>query len=1020
MKTFSQIALGLLAVGQCAAQLGMEQKALPNHPGMLENFVPRGRSILREVPAENVWAIEEHLREPKFGPFNNGQKHALRPVSVIERMLGERHQPGARPQAELLAQIQNMPIFSTRRLSQGPDSDEEPSAEKTQVLEFADGSRLHGALESLDSTKKELVWRGVDASAPITFPLSQISHWGFSTKAKTDVKARATVKFTGGDWLAADVTGLSGEKLQLKLGDGTAMAVDRARVEWIYFSKTAAPECYDGPRNLSGWVSNGGWTYREGALRAAQPSVIGRLFETLPDQVEYQFQFDQGTGLRAFALVLHGPDAVVRGIGPGMVRLMVNDTTLTLWAQRGDNMKQEQVDLSKVLPAPPKAADGSVPKRKPTRWRIFEDRPSGRIVVFIDGRKVADWNIGKGKVGENGGCFSFQPMAWNANAEQSISRIRVMPWDGFVPVDDAIENLRPSVDQVVFADGETKAGRFDGVSGDDVKIGKALFAREKIALLRFARPENAPEEDPPAARVRLAQRGEFDVAGLGFRDGKLRLRTNFGGELALPLRALRGIEFAHLTPVAGKPVDVLLFKNGDQLRGLLESAASGQKLRWRAAPGTPPVEMETARVSGVVIAPRGDRPPVKSGVLARCRNGDFVAGDLGSLDKEHLILQSAAAGRVAIPRERLQALYFSTEGKLPVLNGAWEHEIWEAGLDLNRANIEARKKKAAEGKPGPSLWSYFDGAFAVKRATATRSNAYNNGNFNLGRIVDGLPQRVDFSFDVIGKKNQVFFSAYLFSEPEQSGYMMQIHPAGLFIYDTGGQQRGRGMVQQQQLQFGDKVKADAPQHRIRVLADRPSGRVTIVVDGVVVGNFGPKPGAPPRNLGRGLGLMPQQNMACTFANLWIAPWNGQLPETAPAAAGPPDSVLLANGDEAQGTIGTATPEVLQLESEVGLLDLPVKRLTTVEFAAQATEAASGVRFRLADRSVFTATAYRIENASVVFQTAVAGEVTIPLGAVQEIVFAPPTVNPPVKADEKPGTAVPAGAVFGGGVRLFID
>jgi len=898
---------------------------------------------------------------------------------------------------------------------------DEASPAAAQVLEFSDGSRLHGTLEALDGAKKEIVWRGAEASAPIAFPLSQVSHWEFSPTGKVEVKARATVKFTGGDWLAADVTGLREGKVQLRLGDGTALAVDRAHVEWIYFSKTAAPECYDGPQNLSGWVSNGGWTYRDGALRASQPSVIGRLFEALPDQVEYQFEFDQGAGARAFAVLLHGPDPAARGFGQGMVRLMVNDANLQLWAQQADNMKQEQVDLSKILPAPTKAADGS-PKRKPMRWRIFEDRPTGRLVVFIDGHKVADWNIGKGKVGENRGCFSFQPMAWNANAEQSLSKIRVMPWDGFVPVDNAIEDARPKADQVVLADGETKDGRIESMTSDTVKLGGVPLAREKIALLRFARPANPPDGAPSMARVRLAQRGEFDVAAVGFNDGKMRLRTNFGGELALPIAALRGVEFAHLAPVGGKPVDVLLFKNGDQLRGLLESAASGQKLRWRAAPGTPPVEMETARVAGVVIAPRGDRPPAKSGVLARCRNGDFVAGDLGALDKERLTLESAAAGSLRIPRDRVHALYFSTDGKLPVVDGAWEHERWEAGLDLNqRGRIEEGRKKAVEGKPAPSLWTYFDGAFTVKRASANRSNAYNNGNFNLGRVIEELPQRVDFSFDVIGKKNQVFFSAHLFSEPEQSGYMMQIHPAGLFIYDTGGQQRGRGMLQQQQIQFGGKVKADAPQHRIRVLADRPSGRVTLVVDGVVVGNFGPKAGAPPRNLGRGLGLTAQQNMACTFANLWIAPWNGQLPGIEPVAATPLDSVLLANGDEAQGTVGTATPNSLQLESEVGVLDLPVKRLTTVEFAARASESASGVRFRLADRSVFTATAYRIENATVVCQTAVAGEVTFPLGSVQEIVFAPAATPPPAKVGEKPAISLPAGAAFQrGGVRLFID
>ena len=906
----------------------------------------------------------------------------------------------------------------------GGEKSDDANPAAAQMLEFADGSRLHGELAGLDGAKREIVWRGVDASAPITFPLAQVSHVDFSTKEKPAAKVHATVKLAGGDWLAADVTGLRDNQLLLRLADGTALAVDRARIESVYFSKNAAPECYDGPQNMSGWVTGGGWICREGALRATQPSTVGRMFATLPDQVEYRFEFDQGDSTtRVFAVLLHGADAAARGLGAGMVRLMINDQTLQLWSQVGDNVKQEQTDLAKILPAPPKNADGTPAKRKPTRWRIFEDRVSGRLIVFIDGRKAADWNAGKGKAGENRGSFIIQPMAWSGNSEQSLAKIRVTPWDGYVPVDDAIEGARPKKDQAVLAGGDTSEGRIESVTADKVKIGAALLAREKITLLRFAKPETVPDEDPAVARVRLVQGGEFEVAAMTLQDGKLRVRTNFGGEAVLPLAALRGLEFAHLAPVPGTLADTMVFKNGDQLGGALEAAASGQKLRWRAAPASPPVEMDTARVAGVLIAPRGAVTPVKSGVLARCRNGDLFAGDFVSLDAQRLTIESGAAGRLALPREAVQALYFANDGKLPVLDGAAEHEVWEAGIDFNRANAEQRKKKLAEGKATPGLWTYFDGMFSVKRTSANKSNAYNNGNFNLGRVIEGLPARVDFSFDVIGKKNQVFFSAYLFTEPDSAGYMMQFHQAGMFIYDTGGQQqRGRAAVQQQQIQFGDKVKADVPQHHIRVLADRTSGRMTVLVDEVVVANFGPKPGAAPRNLARGLGLLPQQNTPCTFANLRVAPWNGQVPGKAPAAAGaPPDSVLLANGDEAQGTVGTATPEAVQLESEVGVLELPVPRLVMMEFGARAPEAASGVRLRLGDGSVFTVSAYRIENDTVVCQSPVAGEMRLPLGAVRELVFAAPAPPAAEKSDAKPAGARPAGGlIIRGNGGIIID
>jgi hypothetical protein len=908
--------------------------------------------------------------------------------------------------------------INLHRLVIGGESDEEigegggasPDAGDTaQVLEFADGSRLHGTLEKLDGVKKEIVWRGVDASAPLTFPLGHVSRWGAPSKTKAEVKARATVKLTGGDWMAADVTGLTKDKLNLMLGDGTPVAVDRARVEWIYFSKTAAAECYDGPTGISGWVSDGSWTYREGALRAARPTTIGRLFEALPDQVEYRFDYEPGAGgTRAFAVLLHGADPVARGFGPGMVRLMINDSQFNLWAQRQDHMKQEGIDLTKILGAP--AAGGAPAKRKPLRWRIFEDRPAGRLVVFIDGRKVGDFrDIGKIKAGENRGCVSFQPMAWNAEGEQGVAKIKVLPWDGFVPVEDALENARPKTDQAVLADGDREAGRIESISADKVQIGGTSVPRSNVAMLRFARPETALDEDPPLGRVRLAHRGEFEVTSLGFQEGKLRVGTHFGGELMLAAASVRGLEFSHLAPIVGKPVDLVLFRNGDQLRGLLGASSSGQKLRWQTGPNAAPVELDLTRLAGVQLAPRGQRPEGKTGVLARCRNGDLLAGNLVAMDKEQVALDSGAAGRLTIPRDRVQALYFSHEGKLPVADGAAEHELWEKGLSLNPNRMPAANQ-AKPAPPPPSRWSYFDGVFGVKR-TVSRGRDYNDGSVNLGRMIEGMPARVEFSFEVAGKVNQVFVSAQLFSEPNNPGYVLQLHPGGLYIYDTGAHQRRAGQQQQVQVQFGDKVKADATRHRVRILADRPSGRMTVLINDTQVASFGPKAGAAPRNLGTGLALMPQQNMTCTFSNLWVAPWNGQLPGTGPAPAAAADSVLLANGDETQGTVGKGTPEMVQIESEVGPLDVPVSRLTMVEFGQRAAEKPEGVRLRLTDRSVITVSAYRIENDVLIGQSAVLGEIKVPLAAVQEIVFGRVALP---KGEEKGPSPVRGGA--GGIIR----
>jgi hypothetical protein len=209
------------------------------------------------------------------------------------------------------------------------------------------------------------------------------------------------------------------------------------------------------------------------------------------------------------------------------------------------------------------------------------------------------------------------------------------------------------------------------------------------------------------------------------------------------------------------------------------------------------------------------------------------------------------------------------------------------------------------------------------------------------------------------------------------------------IYDAGGQ-RAMGIVQQVQMPFAGKIATDAPQHRFRVLADRVSGRVTLLVDGVVLGQFGPKNNSTPRNLGRGLGVLtqPAGNQSATFANLWIAPWNGHEPGASADPAAPQDLVLLANGDEVPGKVIGGAADNLRIDGEIGALDIPVSRLTAIDFNARPTQPVPGVRIRLNDRSVFTVSSFRVENGSVVCRNDMLGELKFPVSTLQEVSLSP--------------------------------
>jgi hypothetical protein len=192
---------------------------------------------------------------------------------------------------------------------------------------------LHGELEGFDAAHR-VHWRRRDVMEPIVLPMDSISAMKLASALSGAAAPHVTVKLAGGNWLAADVLGMQGGKLQLRFGGGSPVTIDRSRVEWLFFSKSAAPECYDGPTSMAGWMSAGGWTYRDGALRASSPSMIGRFFECLPDRVEYLVEVDQDPRQGdAFAIMLHGRNPVTRPQGPGAVQLMFLGSTLQMVSQ---------------------------------------------------------------------------------------------------------------------------------------------------------------------------------------------------------------------------------------------------------------------------------------------------------------------------------------------------------------------------------------------------------------------------------------------------------------------------------------------------------------------------------------------------------------------------------------------------------------------------------------------------------------------------------------------------------------
>ena len=934
-----------------------------------------------------------------------------------------------------------------------------PDPAGAQILELTDGSQLHGKLVSLG--KGEVIWQRQDAQEPLTFAPQDIKRVVLDASLTgSDPKANATLKLQGSDWLAGELLQLRDGKFTMRIGAETNVEIARAKAEWLMLTPpgTPPPDSYDGPigpMGMAGWDAAGeagsSWDYADGALVAKAVSAISRRFAALPDKVDIQFTAgDGGTSNRGLTLWLQ-PGSNVRGYTKGSCYLRFQAGTVSANIFNGEQMKNFTANI-----------DEGREEKKVTRYRLLHDRKEGRLIININGKQVADWDLPEIADPATSGTFSWQPSYWSSNIAWTLSGVRVQPWDGD-PVPDAKDDEKDH-DLIKTPAAARKAGELQEITGDFVKFSGSEVSRKEALFLRLA---PAKEDEVPGgsvARVWLTSRGEFDVAGIGFRDGVLKVRTSFAGDLSLPAGSIRAIEFPH--KAAPAPValveggDSIIFKNGDQLRGTLLAASHDKPVRWKPVKGNKPVEFAPDRLAGILLAPRKDSPVATNGAAACFHNGDWVSGQMLGLDKDALHMGTTIAGDLRIDRHAIRTLYFAppaedgTPSETPVWDGASQRDLWTRGAAVPGYWGGGEQRKRDDKRA--SQWRYLDGAFTL--LAGGNRNGYNNGP-NLGRIFDTLSNKVEISFDLSTGKGPAGYAFQFFFDDNKPGLMVQGGWDSAYLYDMSPRRNGGAFNQPQQLDFGEKVGSEGNRRHFRFLGDRENGRLWMFVNGQFVGQLNRR--GTPDNIkpGKGIAILPQpMNSRVTVSNLWVAPWSGALPELpklpktddpqkvgpAPKADEPPadekakpeapkeaapkppappaDAIALNNGDETLGTVQSATAQELRVICDVGDLRVPMKRASMVEFGGKPSPAPKGIRLRLASKGAITVQTLRIEDGKVFCQSASAGELSFPLSALSEVVFQPNDTKPfetqPLtgNASEDEGTIIING---GGGIRAQI-
>lgn len=349
--------------------------------------------------------------------------------------------------------------------------------------------------------------------------------------------------------------------------------------------------------------------------------------------------------------------------------------------------------------------------------------------------------------------------------------------------------------------------------------------------------------------------------------------------------------------------DRLTLTQGEWLRGdLVGLDAPGGRLIWRHPDVREPIAFSVKAVSELRLGPRRAAPARESGAV-RLTNGDELVGEIASVDPTNIVLSTASAGRLALPRSMVVDIRPGA-GALSVL--------YEGPKDLDEWKHRGGNRTRS--------WEVKDGVLSPLQPVP------------IGRSIENMPDTVRIDFTAQWRNPGVYFSFWFFhekpEEPQGDAYMMNI--VGGQRVDLHRQRLNGGAQNLGSVEFAqDREKTGAM--RFSILADRSKGNLALLVNGKLLKQW--KDTREFKGDGKAITFMPQGGRELAISEIRVSKWNGILPQlTEGVAESPDDSIILANGDVMSGTLVGIAGGQATVKTPFADLKIPLERVAQISMA----------------------------------------------------------------------------------------
>ena len=910
--------------------------------------------------------------------------------------------------------IPGIVVAGKTRPAQSPGYASTAPTDSDSVL-LRDGNRFAGNIRGITPEKGLQLQR--DGLADLELSEEEITRLTFAEREKETANAatkeataqpKVQLQLRDGSAFHGDALTMEHDRMRLILPGGQQIEIPREQAQSLALSDGESVQIYDGPTGLSGWSSGrsnqGQWEYKDGVLRCMTNGPIGRDLGHMPDPVEFSFDVIYPPHAQHFGVSLFSgspgqtsPGSLTLQFSPGQIRGYHYDGRRS--NSYNENFGQQAAAFLSVKP-------------EAVRYRVLVDRVNGKALIYVGGEKRADWKLSTVKpeeIGKCGGAFSLTPNISMSGSTFTLGRVRVMPWDGKEPANQD-EPPAPKGDRVLSGDGKVADGTIERITDDEVIFAKpGTSARRAGSLVvRFAAPADAKEFSPPAATVRMKNGSEFAAAKVRGNGETFTITTRYDQEIALPLKTLRELEFlprAGQAEISARSLDVFTLTDGTQWKGKAILPVGGDTVHWKIAASKTPLDHPSAKVAGILFSRAGD--PDKSPVLTGSNavtlgNGDWLPGDVVSLDGKQLVLKTTLVPELLIPLPTLRGIYLNPAVVATLSDGATGASLWSEGWKPNQYNLTRETADTAAKTAQP--WSYHDGGYAL--TGQVRSNQP-----ILAQRWPAFDGAYALNFAVTNPSAAPSFNVQLFNAKDERTFTISANGGRVFAYFNSTSVRmnriGGGM---RRLQVEQKMdNASGGTTRVAIVLDRPAKTFRIFMDGKEIGKIPFKEDEAKEALevcAMSLTIYSYTTggKSNRVTSLWLAPWEGAN-ATAAAAAGskdpeqadgkveihvpPTPSIHLANGDEFSGTITKLTTDLVAVDSEAGPLELPGKRVAWIHFPGEPDNAKDHFpRLRFRDRGLLSVQNLQIGNDRVKCQTLQGQPLDFPLSLVKEIIWHP--------------------------------